>query len=471
MRSNKSEDKGYRLADAFLKVPQYKPYFDALEDSPLAKVRPISNTDVVILGKQFRQFEQYKRMVNEIGTIRDLGQLPKYAYDVITANYAASIIPLLSSVQPIPSQQGLVYFKQIKARTTRGTVTTGQILRNATEAPEVQAVGFAGEHVVQNLGLLNAGQQIYNFNLTPAPVRERQVTIKLSKYPTQKLIDDGEGNLVPSGGALATGIINYSTGLCTVEFIPVIDGTETASAEFATDFEESGNLPTVQSGYDSTDVRAELFAIRSEMGMMKMYELKKTFGKEGETEMINDLTQEINAELGNTLISRMAAASFGTPIVWNSAHDAGISEVEHKMAFRNRISEAESKIYRAAGRGQVTAIVCGAKASQLFDQLGGVFEKIGFASSGPTLYGMYNKNTPVIRAIDVVGDSDVYCIYKGTGNFDAPAVYCPYMPLVVNGSLPVLNNVMKHQAFAAVWSAMRVVVNRFITKIEIGGLV
>ena len=84
---------------------------------------------------------------------------------------------------------------------------------------------------------------------------------------------------------------------------------------------------------------------------------------------------------------------------------------------------------------------------------------------------MYNKNTPVIRAIDVVGDSDVYCIYKGTGNFDAPAVYCPYMPLVVNGSLPVLNNVMKHQAFAAVWSAMRVVVNRFITKIEIGGLV
>ena len=49
------------------------------------------------------------------------------------------------------------------------------------------------------------------------------------------------------------------------------------------------------------------------MGLLKMYELKKTFGKDGETEMINDLTQEINAEIGNTLISRIANASFGTP--------------------------------------------------------------------------------------------------------------------------------------------------------------
>ena len=471
MKINK--DKELRLADAFLKVPAYKHCFEALNESPLARVRPISNMDVVLLGKQFRQFENYKKIVNEIGTIRDLGQLPKYAYDVITANYAASIIPLLASVQPIPSQQGLVYFKQIKARTTRGTVATGQILRNAIATPEVQAVGFAGEHVVQNLGLLTAGQQTYNFNLSPAPLRERQISIKLSAYPTQKLIDDGEGNIVPSGGALATGIVDYDSGLVTVTFIPAITGTETASAEFATNFEDSGNLPTVQSGYDSTDVRAEFFAIRSEMGMMKMYELKKTFGKEGETEMVNDLTQEINAELGNTLISRLAAASFGTPIPWDAQPNPLIreSEIEHKMAFGYRIAEASSKIYQAAGRGQVTAMICGAKASQLFDQLGTNFEQTGFASSGPTLYGMYKKNIPVIRALDVIEDNAVYCIYKGTSNFDAPAVYCPYMPLVVNGSLPVLNNVLKHQAFAAVWSAMRVVVNRFISKIEISGLV
>lgn len=470
MSKMNQNEKALRGAEFFLKNPLYKPYMESLEESPLARVRGITPMDYVILGKQFRQFEAYKKMVNEIGTLKDLGQLPKYAFDVITANYAASILPMLSSVQPIKGQQGIVYFKETKARTTRGNVASGDILRNAIAAPQKQAVGFAGEKVYQNLGTLTASVQNYTFNLTPAPVRERSLTITFNNT-SQKLIDDGDGNIVPVGGALATGTINYTTGLVTVDFIPTIVGTEIAFAEFGTEFEENGNLPTIQSGYNSADVRAEVFAVRSEMGMLKAFEMKQTFGKEAETEMINDLTQEINAELGNTLISRLAQASFGTPIGWDATAPAGVSEVEHKLAFRNRIAEASSKIAQAAGRGEVTTIVCGVKAAQLFDQLGGLFERTGFASSGPTLYGMYNKTIPVIRAIDVIGDSDVYCMYKGSGNFDAPAVYCPYMPLVVNGSLPVLNNVLKTQGFALVWSAMKVVVNRFITKIEISGLV
>lgn len=465
------KEKDFRLAEAFMKVPAYRPYFDILEESPLAKVRPINTFDIINLGKQFRQFENYRKMVNETtGTLRDLGQLPTYAYDVITANYAASIIPLLSSVQPIPGQQGLVYFKKIKARTTRGTVTDGQTLRDATSKPDVQAVGFAGEHVFQNLGTLVAAQQSYNFNLTPAPIRERTTIFSISNS-SATLRDDGNGNIYPVGGALATGTINYQTGFVTINFIPVIAGTETLRVEFGTEFEENGNIPTIQSTYDTTEVKAEVFSIRSEMGLLKMYELKKTYGKDGEAEMINDLTQEINAELGNTMISRLAAASFGTPISWDSAAEPGVSEVEHKLAFKNRIAEASSKIYRAAGRGQTSVMICGAVASQLFDQLGGLFEPTGFASSGPTLYGMYNKNIPVIRAIDVIPDNAVFCVYKGTTNFDAPMVYCPYMPLIVNGSLPVLNNVLKHQGFAAVWSAMKVIVPRFITQINIQSLV
>lgn len=461
-------EKVLRGAELFLKNPKYKPYMEALEESPLARVRSITPMDYVCLGKQFRQFESYKRMVNEIGSLADLGQLPKYAYDVITANYAASIIPILASVQPLRAQQGIVYFKQIKAQTTRGDVNSGDILRNAIQAPDKQAVGFAGENVFQNLGQLVAAQQEYQFNLSPAPVRERTLSLVLSTWSgNQQLIDDGFGNVVSSGGNLGYGTINYSTGLVDITFISAVAGTEVLQAQFGTEYETNGNLPTVVAGFDSANVKAEVFAIRSEMGMLKAFEMKQTFGKEAETEMINDLTQEINAELGNTLISRIANASYGTPISWDSTPPAGVSEVEHKLAFRNRIAEASSKIAQAAGRGEVTTIICGVKAAQLFDQLGGLFERTGFASSGPTLYGMYNKTIPVVRAIQVIPDNAVYCIYKGTGNFDAPSVYCPYMPLVVNGSLPVLNNVLKTQAYALVWSAMKVVVNRFITQIDV----
>ena len=159
-------NKTLRGAEAYKANPAYKPFMESLEDSPLAKVRTISNFDYLNLGRQFKQFENNKKYVSEIGTLKDLGQLPKYAYDVITANYAASIIPLLASVQPIKGQQGLVYFKQIKSQTTRGNVNSGDILRNAVASPDKQAVGFAGENVSQALGTLSAGDQTYQNNLS-----------------------------------------------------------------------------------------------------------------------------------------------------------------------------------------------------------------------------------------------------------------------------------------------------------------
>ena len=58
-------EKVLRGAEYFLKNPTYKPYMESLEESPLARVRAISPMDYVILGKQFRQFENYKTMVSE----------------------------------------------------------------------------------------------------------------------------------------------------------------------------------------------------------------------------------------------------------------------------------------------------------------------------------------------------------------------------------------------------------------------
>ena len=60
-----------------------------------------------------------------------------------------------------------------------------------------------------------------------------------------------------------------------------------------------------------------------------------------------------------------------------------------------------------------------------------------------------------------------YCIYKGEGPFNTPIVYAPYMPFMLVDHLPVMDNVLKHQAFAALWSGLKTVVQKYITKLVI----
>lgn len=451
-----------RGAEAFLKNPKYRPYLEALENSPLAKARTILPADYVALGKQLRQFEHYKRWTSEVGTLKDLGQLPKIAMDVITASYGASIIPLLASVQPIQAQQGIVYFKQIKALHSRGNVQAGDILRHATQHPDKQAIGYSSELVPQVVGTTVAGTLEYTANLTATPVREGMIKVHIGDLFG---MDDREGNILGKG---FYGTVDYTTGVIQLALTADPgDGTPIV-VEYATNFEENGNIPKILATIASTDIKAEIFALGTEMGMFKSFEMQKTFGKTADDEVIADLTQEINAEVGNVLISRLAANARGN-INWSAKPEAGVSEKEHKLAFSNRIPEAEANLIANAGRGAITTIIAGTKACALFDQVGG-FKRTGAGGSGPTLYGMYLDNIPVIRSPQVIGTNEVICLYKGTSHFDAPAVYAPYMPLVVNGSLPVLNNVLKTQGFAAVWSGCKVVVPNFITKITVNDL-
>ena len=463
------QEKIVRGAEAFLKNPKYRPYLESLDKSPLAKARPILPSDYVALGRQFRQFEQYKRWTSEVGTLADLGQLPKIAFDVITASYGASIIPLLASVQPIQAQQGIVYFKQITALNTRGNVQAGQVLRHATQMPDVQAIGYANEMVPQQIGTTQAGVLEYTANLTMTPVRERMTYFYVDDLNMAGL-DDGLGNIYGKG---FYGTINYLTGVLNIQFSADPGDGHIIRVEYGTNYEENGQIPKIVSSIATTDIKAEIFALGTEMGMFKSFEMQRTFGRSADDEVIADLTQEINAEVGNVLISRIYAqckpAVTGQFITWDAKAPDGVSEKEHKLAFANRIPEAESVLINNAGRGTITTLIAGIKACALFDQIGG-FKRTGSGLSGATLYGTYLDNIAVIRAPRIVADNEVICMYKGTSHFDTPAVYAPYMPLVVNGSLPVLNNVLKTQGFAAVWSGMKVVVPNFTTKIVVNNI-
>lgn len=454
-------EKFERGADHYYK--KYRTHMQILENhSPLAKIRGINLHDYVALGEQLDQFTNYLNFVNESGSVADLGKIPDIALDVISASYGASIVPLIASVQPIEEERGIIYYKTLKAQDSRGNVTAQQITQGALAAPQAYPVGYANENQTVILGATTSGVMSYSGDLSAFKVRPRTVNINVNTATPIRAIDDGAGNILGVG---LQGTINYATGAVVVGFIADPGQGKTISVTFADDYEESGNFPRVQSVLESSDINSEIFVLGSEVGIFKAYSMKKRFGSLAEDELMQDLTNEVTAELANTLISRLTQAYVGTPIAWSKTPpNDQIAYVEHKLEIKDKIAAAEAGIVAKAGRGIGNVIIAGIGAVGILQTLPGFVKEV-FMNVGPGVVG-YLDGSPVIRAPQI-STLDIYVIYKGTGFFDAPAVYAPYMPLFVTKTMRVPNNLLKREGVAAVWAGMKVTCPNFIEKIVI----
>jgi hypothetical protein len=206
--------------------------------------------------------------------------------------------------------------------------------------------------------------------------------------------------------------------------------------------------------------------LASETGMFKAYEMKKRFGITAEEEMVNDLTETITAEVGNTLIGLIEANTPASPLEWDRTPPNGVSYNDHRFELLQVINDAEGRIFQQTGRGVVNTILAGIQASSV---LAGMpkFEKSGLDGVGAHFYGTLDKNITIIRCPQLTDPYKMIPMWKGTGYFDAPAVYAPYMPLYVTGTIPSPDNILRKEGLAAVWSGVKSVVPNFTTSIQI----
>ena len=149
---------------------------------------------------------------------------------------------------------------------------------------------------------------------------------------------------------------------------------------------------------------------------------------------------------------------------WNKNPSPGLSWFEHKQELKDVISRAEGTLFANAGRGVVNYIIAGVTACGILSNLPG-FVKSQFSGSGPHVYGTLD-GISIIRS-PLTTTNYMYPVYKGTGFFDAPIVYSPYMPLFVTNTLPTPNNLLSKSGIAAVWAGLKVVVPQFCTRIII----
>lgn len=479
---------------------------DSFENrSILARTKGVTHEDVTSLGKMLNSWQKYQRFCENEGTLSDLGQIPKHALEIITADYGMSIVPHLASVQPIPERVGLIYYKTTKATKSRGNIQAGDILNHPWRPPHASTgdngtqdslrypAGYAGEMVVATVPVvcngtdrIFAGAPLYEIPASEsANVRPRSLRLTGSytdtggAVNTVLAVDDGEGNILGRGiyGAVRY-IASSSTpgdeaGILSLTFgnIPA-SGTVSLTMEYATDFEESGYVPETNFTTEAMDISAEIFALTQSQGMFKSFEFENRFGESASEMMAKELTGALNLELGNIAVNRLIAAAENIPgntATFNAGTPQYITYDGHMAQLKAFIAKADSTILRNAGRGTVNYIIAGHAAAATLSTLPGWKSEI-IETQGSNIFGTLDGKV-VIRAPHLNNPQAMYCVYKGKGGFDTPLVYAPYMPLVMTNTLQDISNILKNRAIAAVWAGMKVVAPTFVTKIIVSDAV
>ena len=468
VHENRVRENVARKADHYWK--KYKPQMELLENSALAKARNITAYDHYALGGQLENFDGYIEFCEEDGVLSNLGKLPDIAYDVLTVQYGSSPLAVVANFQPIDEENGTVYFRQVVADTTRGTVTASDVLAGPRNAPDSHPRSFASGYVRDAVieAATTYGTQTYSATMTILPIRPFTVTVTLYESNGTTVVasgtDDGAGLI---RGYDLQGTVNYTTGVFSIELYDDPGNNRIIRTSYHQDLEAAADITQIAPKMVSRSVFAHIYALKDTIGLMATYALRKRFGEIAEDMISQDLVSMLNAELMNEavwhLTQNIPAANTHN---WSYTPDSGVSRFEHRQEIKGQIARAETNMLSSAGHGAVNVIVAGNNWCALFQQLPGWTKISDGRMLGPHIAGTLDGMTIVrVPATAVLNANHAYCIYKGPNPFEGALTYCPYMPLVVTTALPTGANPLLNQKAAAVWSAIDPTVPNFITRI------
>jgi len=450
---------------------KYRPQMDALSKSPLVKARKrLLPVDVYSLGKQLEQFEAYRDFQEDAGNLNQLGKLPTIALDVITATMGVSILPLIALTQPLEEEEGIVWYKNVRSATTRGSQTAGDVVINPITGI-VTPQGYASNKM-ENVDIGDTGGTPvthYEFTLPASaiPIRSESLKIWVADAPLIYCQDIGGVGIGQLLGAGVSGTVNYLTGDVIIDFAVAPTASKDILGSWQQNYELSTDIPKIDFYLAHKSIKCHTYALKTEISMLQNFGLKKRFGMNLDDEAGKDLVQEINREIGGDLVRKVKAAAMGVT-QFDIKQPQYISESDHRRAYKNRLADAEAILVGNAGRGTVNLIIAGTEQSAIISTLPG-FEKIFDGNSlGAHVFGTLD-GTVVIRVNEtaILPSKEGIVLWKGKGIFEGPASYCPYMPLVMTDKLPVSPNPLGSQKAVAVMAGVEALVPEFISKLDI----
>jgi hypothetical protein len=510
-------------------IKRYRPTFESVAASPnFANAgRSFTKMDAYYLGKQLDMYQMYEDYVHETASATDLGMLPKVATDLIAATYAISVAPLLASMQTIPEQQGIIYFKKVSAS---GMINQFPYTPNANDpvlgagyGPQSRGGLNVGDSLVEAKrgwvgdAMQYATEQVMNEVLTDSQNATGGFTPQLRMFPIRGNVPvrlvcvDSAGNLqegvflnqeggssnqgqLMSAGNFWTGNITYSTGQINIDIQGTV-GADGIRVSYMQDFETAADIPVIEMTLSSTDVMAEVLALKQNISTLKAFQFSQRFGRVAEDDALMDLAGTMADVESRRIIAgyvQMAnwierqSFSSGKPIRFAETTPAGLSDYEYRQGFRYAMVEADSAINLNCGRGAANRYIAGHRACEFISSLPKFEAAPANLAVGPHVFGYYDGK-PVIRTTYMRGliqdptnpptndfgyenpNNVIIAAYLNPQSpFDAPIVEATYMPIFITNTMQFGHNPLQNMRAIASWKAFKNVVPHYTKMIVLG---
>ena len=469
---------------------KYKGPMAQLAKSPLQKNRPhgITQWDICGLG---RQLDSFSRQLNEEkSSMSHLDILPRIGIDVITANYGISPIALIAGVQPIKEEIGIVWFEDFVAQNTRGNVTAGQKLITSLTAPEVNPENYSSDTLLtSNFVHASNGAQTYTAvsmggtDDVIAPIDNQRITIYGSTIfnggadtvnwpvmtPDPKTGEFGGTKVVNSTLYSIFGTVNFNAGTVSLQFSADPSGQTDIFADFAVSLEAAPDIVRSILTYQSKQVKTRFFAMASTYGLFQSFVSTQRFGQNFADVMTKKLVQSLNNEITNLLISKLSSiVPNNNKKVWKRQPGNGIDYVSHKLALPDFLVDTSKTITKSAQRGHANVWIGGISACAVLETMPGFTKTFDDLTFGPHVFGNYKGATIVRVPSDALLDEDVLLgTYQGASPFEAPVVWCPYMPLTITPDMIFGDNPLQYQKAAAMSGVIESMIPNFVCQLTI----
>lgn len=452
----------------------FAPQMKALESSTRATIKGITDDDRLALGECLANY------MLESNNQSNLGLDPMLALSVITAVFGNSTLPLFTSEQALDDKQGIIYFENIVAKSTRGNVTAGQVLAGGARVKDVYPIGYASDAVeLANVGSATAANTAINLTFGIQNLKPGYVVVKVGDV---KANDDGRGILFGKG---IHGKVDYVAGTGVIYLTEAPGSATTVTATVATDFEGSGiqadgsiinNIPRLNIELDSKVVKAHTFALQADTSILSSFISKKRLGIDANKRAVEVLQQQVLREITNDAIARIAAAVNADPLKttpFNTSPLAGTSIQAHLNSYNLTHSQVQRKMAEYSGKGNFQTMLAGSKFCEFLTGLN-EFKQEGTITDDPSYFGTLGGrygNIKIVRApqlTETAPQGEAICVYNGNKT-DAAAVFCPFMPVVVTNDVPVSDNLLQRRSLIASMATTEVVVDRYLQKVTLEG--
>jgi hypothetical protein len=409
--------------------------------------------------------ERHLKSLTETQISNAFNGTPQTVVKVIRLGYPNSIRGEVFNEFAMTTMKDTMYkIETIYDRTVRGA-TSGNVMYEST------ADKYASEINVDTL--VASATTTFSGTLAVYPLRPYTVYVKVNG----QIVASDNGSGIVSGDALASGSVNYTTGVYSIVFNSALSASDTLEIQYNENSENStlysrqGQVNVQLVGYD---FRAHPFPI----GFMWSKNAELQMDSALHTGMEDVLIQAGADELKKTL-DYQALGMANSASKWTSAVEfdtdwaaAGAdSDQAHSQSIVKYLRNASQKTYDALMRGgRATSYLAGAKACSYVT----MHKNFVYDDSMPSV-GAYKMGSlegiPVYQCpSDIVNENDILCVYKNNrleAN-DAAVTIGTYIPLYRTPNITL--NDFTTQTAMAFFGDMKIQNKQYVTRVSLTNL-